>query len=515
VADGSASQKTEPEQEVLDWLCGGGVFGDPDKPVIVETHAALIFLVGDRAWKLKKPVRLNYLDFSTPELRRAALEAEFQLNRRTAPELYLGVHKVCRANDGTLKLNGDGKPIEWLLEMKRFPDGALLAEYVERAALPDQSWINLADDLAAFHALINPSNDRAGAKRLNKVAQNNANCLSLHPNFLQPAQVRQVTTQIAALLEHHAPLLDSRAAQGRVRRGHGDLHLGNIAVVDGRAVFFDCLEFDEELATNDVLYDLAFLLMDLWTFGYRREANLLLNRYLDRSEDDEPGLSLIPLFMSVRATVRAHVLATLAAQGDHPDAASEAQHYLDAAEALLVPSNPVLIAIGGLSGSGKSTVAREVAAEIGGGPGARIIRSDVIRKRLAGVAPETRLAPSSYTEGANLIVYREIGRLAAGALRKGSSVIVDAVFGRAKEKADIAVTAALNGSGFEGFWLDVDDHIRVDRITRRTKNASDATIEVALRQAADKTLGPHRWHRLEAGADSVETAKRIISIVRG
>lgn len=493
--------------DVNAWLASGLAFGRPTRPRQIDTHAASVFLQGDRAWKLKKPVRLGYLDFSTPARRHDALEAELRLNRRSAPALYIALHKIARDNAGGLLLDGPGDAIDWLLEMRRFPDDALLADVVEHGGLSDQVLVGLADDLVALHDASAISRDDPGAERFRTVAEGNARRLACYPTLFEPERVHRLTDRIAELIRRHAPLMDQRAARGRVRRGHGDLHLGNLAMIGGKAVAFDCLEFDEALATSDVLYDIAFLLMDLWTRGLGREANLVLNRYLDRSPFDEDGFALLPLFMSARATIRAHVLATLAGQPGHAEAGDRAAIYLEAAERLLDHRSTMLVAIGGLSGSGKSTVARAVAADIGCPPGARILRSDVLRKRSAGVAPETALDASTYTRSASEAVYAELLRLAAAGVAGGGAVIADAVFGLKSEKAAIAAVAAGAGCSFHGFWLDLDDDSRVERISSRGKDASDATATVALRQSADPAMGGHDWTRL-AAARPIELIRR-------
>lgn len=315
----------------------------------IETHAAFIFLTGDRAWKAKRPVRLAYLDFSSPARRRAALEAELRLNRRTAPDLYLGVHAVVRGADGALALDGTGAPVEWLLEMRRFPDGALLDEQVARGTLDPAILLRLADRLVAFHAEAAICPDPQGAARLRKVIDGNAASFAAAP-LLDPATVADLLERQRAALEEHAGLLDQRARAGRVRHCHGDLHLANIALVGGEAVPFDCLEFDAELATIDVLYDLAFLLMDLCRRDGCGEAARLLDRYLDRSPQDHAGVVLMPLLLSVRAAIRAHVAAARADRD--PGAAQEARACLAFARRALA-SDPPMLALrprGGVSG---------------------------------------------------------------------------------------------------------------------------------------------------------------------
>lgn len=507
-----ASPSSNPEgEDVLAWLAGGAAFGDRTPPTVIETHAAMIFLTGNRAWKLKKAVNLGYLDFSTLAQRRAALEAELCLNRRTALDLYLAVRKVVRSATGAFVLGGDGEAVEWLLEMRRFPDGALLRDQLTARALSPSVLLRLADDIVAFHHAAETVGQGSGADRVKRVADGNAARLAAQAQLFDESKARFVTATIAKNIADHRDLLDERARNGRVRLGHGDLHLANIAMIDGKAVPFDCLEFDRELATGDVLYDLAFLLMDLWANGLRDEANLVFNRYLDLSEVDEAGIALIPLFMSIRATVRAHVAATLASQGEHDKAAREAGRYLDVAAELLEKVPPSLIAIGGLSGSGKSTVARAIASRIGRAPGARILRSDVLRKRSAGLAPEIPLPIGAYAKEASERVYQQLDALAATDLNAGQAAIADAMFGTLIEKTDIRGVASDCGCAFYGFWLDLDEATRVARISGRSRDASDATAEVTRLQSSDKKLAADDWSRVSAAMTPSSIQQEILT----
>ncbi|MDF0487533.1 AAA family ATPase [Sphingomonas sp. H39-1-10] len=499
MAAASVARLPRRDADVAAWLARGGPSG-ADAPVeIIETHAATIYLSGDRAWKIKRPVAFGYLDFTTPERRRAALDAELHLNRRTAPDLYLNLHPVTLEQDGTLALGGRGAPIDWLLEMRRFPDAALLANMVDRITLDDALLMRLADAVAGFHARAQIAEGGDGADRIRKVVEGNAHSMAAFADTLDPAIVKALTERLMAGVARHRPLLDARARAGRVRHCHGDLHLANIVVLDDVPTPFDCLEFDAELATTDVLYDLAFLLMDFWARGLRREAGIVANRYFDLSPADEAGIALLPLYMSIRAGIRAHVLAAQAARTGRAEDFAQARRYLSLAGEILADARPRLVAIGGLSGSGKSTLARFVAGEIGGPPGARVLRSDVLRKRLCGVGPEQRLDPSHYTAPANRRVYEETRRLAAEALRAGRAVIADAVFSDRLDRAAIAAVARLCGVPFHGFWLELGEAERVRRIEARGPDASDANAEVARKQSA--LAAPDDWIVLAAGRD--------------
>ncbi|MBE7192096.1 AAA family ATPase [Gordonia polyisoprenivorans] len=484
------STNPDPTTELL--TAAGAL--DPDLPTDrIVTHGAVVFLNGTHAWKMKRPVRLRFFDFSSPELRHDVLQQELTLNRRFAPEVYRAVHAIRRADDGSLTLDGPGETVDWVLEMTRFDDDALLVHRAEPGNLDDAFLRTLAESVVDLHASSPIRDDPYGAARLQEVVDGNLASMSAFPDVIDPAAARRLTSRITAMITERSETLDARARRGRVRRVHGDLHLGNIAIIDGRPVPFDCLEFDEEMATTDVLYDLAFLLMDLWARDLRHEANVVVNQYLDRSPDDEDGFCLLPIMLAVRATVRAHVSAAA-------DAADDATRYLSLALGFTEPVAPRLMAIGGGSGTGKTTVARAIGGDLEPAPGARILRTDVLRKRLAGVGETEKLPRSAYTPQARSAVYDELNRLATTDLAGGMSVVADAVFGSATQQQAIAAVATETGVDFTGWWLELDEAERISRITHRGPDASDADESVARRQTA--TLEPpDEWTHVDAHAD--------------
>jgi hypothetical protein len=311
------------------------------------------------------------------------------------------------------------------------------------------------------------------------------------------------------------PLLLDRAGNGWVRRCHGDLHLRNIVLIGDQPVLFDAIEFDESLATTDILYDFAFLLMDVWERGFRSAANLLLNRYLLGSPDiaaDLTGLRLLPLFLALRAAVRAKVDALRFLDvGRSTEARDSAVRYFDAAGSFLVAVRPRLIAIGGLSGSGKTTLARELAPMLGAAPGAVHLRSDIERKRLLGAAELERLPASAYALPVTEQVFADLREQAAIALRAGHSVIVDAVHRDPVERNQIEAVATAAGAAFAGIWVDTPLQTMIERVDARTGDASDATAEVVVRQAADP-LGEIGWHRLDGSRPPTDLVKEAMRV---
>ena len=470
-----------------------------------DTHCATVFLAGDRAYKLKKSVQFPYLDFSTREKRKTACEAEIALNTRTAPGLYLGLRALGRCADGTIVWDAP-EALEWVIEMKRFPDGALLAEITDRGLLDDLLCRRLADRIAQHHdhAPVVIKSGGGGTVR-HLIAGIDKALEDAGDQLLGRATIDRTITALDQESCRHGALLDFRAANGHVRHCHGDLHLRNICMFEGEPTLFDALEFDPGLAMIDVLYDLAFLLMDLEQRGLARQSSIILNRYLDR-RDEQDGLPLLPLFAAMRAAIRSY---TAAAAG----ATQTARDYLDHAAQCLRRETPVLIAIGGLSGSGKSSLGGRLAPLAGAVGGARRLNSDIVRKRLAGAeSPETRLGPEHYTPEASAIVYEALCSQAARLLASGVSVICDAVYARPAERDAIEAVAAGLSVPFTGIWLQVPPETLKTRIVQRYGDPSDATVDV-LHQQLGYSLGNLTWHRIGAGGASAEVADAAAALI--
>lgn len=490
----------DDQAETIAFLSDPAAYGIETPVERIETHGALIFLAGDRAYKLKRTVRLSYLDFSTPELRRTVCEAELALNRRTAPDLYLDVVPVGRLPDGNLAIGG-GDTVDWLIVMRRFPPECLLDTMARTGPLDPALIRDLADAIAAFHGKAAVVIGK-GAARVRSVIEGNRASMAALPEGILAADACDVLCRRSlAELDRLAPLLDRRAEEGYVRHCHGDLHLANICLWQGRPTPFDCLEFDAELATTDVLYDLAFVLMDLWNRGHRGEASLLFNRYCDMCGEAE-GLALLPLFLSMRAAVRAHVTA-LGALHQSETALRErqqasARNYLSAALSFLDRARPRLLAVGGLSGTGKSTLAGGLAPSLGGAPGARWLRTDVLRKRMAGLTPEQRLTPSAYSRESSDAVYAGIMEAAGLVLDAGRSVIVDGVLAAPAERVALAQVARDHDAGFDGLWLEASAEVLRARVDARRNDASDADAAVVDLQLGYALGDLGDWRRIDA-----------------
>ena len=499
-----------PEQDqqaaVIAFLSRPEAFGGAGPVERIDTHGAIVFLAGDRAFKLKRAVRYPYLDFSTLEKRRAVCEEELRLNRRTAPELYLGVRSVNRLADGSLGF-GDGEPVDWLVEMRRFDADALLDAVAARGGLDAGLTMRLADRIAAFHAGAEVAQGAAGAARMRAIVDGNRESMARHPDILPADDCARLHDRSRAALDALAPLLDARAAGGHVRHCHGDLHLANICLWQGEPTLFDCLEFDPELATIDVLYDVAFLIMDLCQRGLRGPASLVFNRYFDMTGEGA-GVAALPLFLSARAAIRAHVNAAAAGQQADPGKAEvkrgEARAYLTAALGFLDRPEPRLIAIGGFSGTGKSSLAAALAPLADAPPGARWLRTDVLRKRMAGLAPEEDLPAESYTAEASERVYARLMEETRIMLGAGRSVILDGVFAAPGERARVREIAAEQGVGFSGLWLEAPAEVLRRRVAGRSNDPSDATAAVVDLQLSRGPGDLGGWRRLDASGTPEE-----------
>jgi len=464
-----------------------------------DTHISLVFLAGDRVYKLKRAVRFSYLDYSTEPLRRAACEREFELNRRFAPGLYLAVKPVVRREDGSLALGGHGRPVDWVVEMRRFDQADLFDRMAQEDRLTPGLVTDLAERIAEAHRTAPHAPDMGGEVGIAEAIHMTRINLKPGDAFNRHTIDRWHAAAMSSLATH-GDLLEQRRKTGKVRECHGDLHLRNICLFEGRPTLFDGIEFSRSIACIDILFDLAFLLMDLHHRGLGGLGNLVFNHYLDHVNETD-GLPLLPLFLSLRASIRAQVTET-AARPLEPGTArdrgmAEALAYLDLATALLHPDEPCLIAIGGFSGSGKTTVARGLAGMLRPVPGARVLRSDVIRKQLQSVAEQVRLPDSAYGPAASGAVYDTICERAAAVLASGCSVIADAVFARPEDRQAIAKVARRVGVAFHGVWLTASQPTLTARVAARLADASDATASVVRSQLAQGP-GPLDWSIVDA-----------------
>ncbi len=464
----------------------------PEPPTVVRTHISTVILAGPLAYKLKRPVRLPFLDFSSLSQRRFFLEEELRINRRTAPQLYLDVRPVTGPIEQPM-IGGDGEPADWLLRMHRFEAEGEFSAMARAGLLRARHVEALAEHIAAFHGELAPLTTESPGGLPPKDARQwtleNLDEIAAHP--LRPddcavAEVAALRRDLERAFDQAQGLIDRRRAQGFVRECHGDLHLGNTVLWKGEVFAFDAIEFDARLRCIDIVCDVAFTFMDLHAVGLRPLAWRFINTWVARTGDYE-GLKLLRLYAAYRALVRAKV--ALLSGGD---TAAFMVFWCLAKELVRGPQRHRLVITMGLSGSGKSTVACALADALG----AIWLRSDVERKRLHGLAPTGRPQPGSDLYGATATrrTYARLGELADNLLAAGLPVVVDAAFLRRDERAAMRALAARLGVNFSIVVCTAEPAQLQARIVQRLqagKDPSDATLEVlAQQQGVQEPLTP-------------------------
>jgi aminoglycoside phosphotransferase family enzyme/predicted kinase len=453
---------------------------------VIETHISWVLLAGELAYKIKKPLDLGFLDFSTLEKRRYCCAEEVRLNRRLAPQIYLDVVPVT-GTEGAARIGGDGPVLDWAVRMRAFPPEATLDR---EAGLTGAQIDAIADVVAHFHAEIEP------APADSPYGSPEAVMYPVRENF---HQIRALTSdpdvlgsldRLAAWSEAEGARLAghfaARKAAGRVQECHGDLHLGNIAWVEAQPLIFDCIEFNPGLRFIDVVSEVAFLGMDLFSRQRPDLAWRFVNRWLEYTGDYE-GLSALPFYQVYRAMVRAKVDFIRAAQGEAV-AAGAALDYLRLAEWLSRPRHPALLIMHGVSGSGKTHLSQRVLERLG----AIRLRSDVERKRLFGLAPledSARIPGGIYTEEASRRTFERLAQIAAGLLRQGYVVIADATFLRRPHRQAMIQVAETAGVPWRILSLEAPQAVLTERVRCRAEvrgDASEATVAVLLRQIEEQ-----------------------------
>ncbi len=452
---------------------------------LVETHISWVLLTGQYAYKIKKPVNFGFLNFSTLEKRRYCCHEELRLNRRCCPDLYLEVVPITGTPDHP-QLGGTGLALEYAVKMLQFPADQLLSDYAKRDRLNTDIIDQLADSIAQFHGTIT----RAGENSLYGDSADIKHWFDENFDHIRPLlaenilkrQLQNIQNWGDSLWHQQAELMQLRKLQGYVREGHGDLHLGNITLIKGKATLFDCIEFNPMLRWIDVISEVAFLFIDLLHFGYERLAYRFLNRYLQHNGDYQ-GLALLRYYLVYRALVRAKVaLLRKAQQPDNLALTSEYAVFADLAERFTQPHPTVLIITHGFSGSGKSTLACQLAEQIG----AFQIRSDIERKRLFGYRINAQTGSGIdgglYSQEASLKTYQHLKELALTVLATGFPVIIDAAFLKIGQRELFRKLAADCGVPFRIIDFQASDRELSRRIQQRQNDASEATVDVLHRQ---------------------------------
>ncbi len=508
---------TEDQKEIVKFLMCPKTYGDNvDKVDMFETHYYTVFIAGDYAYKLKSAVKYPYLDYSTKKKRRMACAREITINKETVPNFYVGVESVVRTKDGSLSLGGKGEELDSLLVMKRFEKNNLFNKLAEDGKLDRDSMYDLAETVSNYYDHSGAVTDRFGSGTLCGIlVENDAILHRFIPRVFDVEDVTALSEASFRYFDKVSSLLEERRKKGRVRRGHGDLNFNNISMVDGKPILMNAIEFNDNLVFVDILYDLAFLLMDMESLGLKRLVSIMFNHYMDYAKD-LGGLPVLPLFMATRAAIKAHINAQMWQMQKNPADAAElrnnARKFLKLALSYLEPKKPILVATSGFSGSGKSRMSREVAPYLGEAPGAVILRTDVLRKRIKGVLPNVKLSSDSYTEELDKQTYDLLFEETKKALKAGYTVIADGIFAREKDRNGIEQVAKDAGVPFYGFLMEAPLEVMAERVETRKRNPSDATVKV-LEQQIKKDVGSITWNRIDTSGERSETINKVRKIL--
>ncbi len=452
---------------------------------VVETHISWVILTGPFAYKLKKPVRLGFVHYSTLEQRRRSCEGEVRVSSRFAPDLAMTVVRITGSVDEP-RVGGEGEAIEWGVRLVQFDENDQLDRRCGQNRLAPADCRALGEAIAAIEERLPralPSAQFGTAESVLEAAA--VNLATLRDGFPDLAgRVHRLEQALQARLTRAAPTLVARKAAGRVRECHGDLHLANIVLHDGRMTPFDAIEFSDNLRWIDVANDIAFLTMDLESRGRSDLAAQVVSSWVEAA-DDHAALAVIPTYELYRAIVRASIAAIRNGEDSAP-ARAEALRYLDLADRLALRDQPVMVATCGVSGSGKSIVSGELVGAIRG----IRIRSDVERKRLAGLRPmerphDTRPSAAIYDDASSRRVYGRLRDLAGGILDSGWSVVVDAACGQRWQRSMLAEVAASRGVPIVWVRFELPAETVLARVAARQSRGddpSDATVEVVRRQ---------------------------------
>jgi uncharacterized protein len=458
---------------------------------LIQTHISFVLLTGKYAYKVKKPMNFGFLDFSTLEKRHFFCQEELRLNRRLAPDLYLQVLGISAIQE-RFKF-GEDDAVEYAIQMVQFPQENLLINVFERGELTLDQVKDIGKQLAEFHAGAETNAHVASfgtAAGLKAVADDNYACTNKYIGLAQTqTQLDQTRAYTDRCFIDNADLFSDRLAQGKIKECHGDLHLKNICLVDGKVQIFDCIEFNEPFRNTDVLYDAAFLAMDLQYRGRRDLANAFLNTYLELTNDYR-GVLLLPLFCSMRAYIRAKVTSFLLDDPNIPEpvkaiAQQEASDYYNLAYAYTQPTAGKIFMMSGLSGSGKSTVARELAQKVE----AIHLRSDAIRKHLAGIALMQRGDDKIYSPEMTEQTYSELLNLGILLASKGFQVILDAKYDRSYLRSEVIAQAEAHQIPLEIIYCSADFDVLRQRLSDRTtanSDIADATPEILTAQSFEE-----------------------------
>jgi len=489
-----------PENALIQGLMKPDIYQHDTQAIrLVETHCAWVILTGAYAYKLKKPVNFGFLDFSTLEKRKFYCEEELRLNQRFAAAIYLDVVAITGTAENP-QIAGKNQVLEYAVRMRQFPDNLLLSQLASRQALKTVHIDQLIDIVSDFHrhAARSGNEDNFGtpANTHHWIQENFQHIQPLLTSIAEKADIALLRDWSETAYTHLIPVMQQRKQTGAIRECHGDLHLGNITLINDCVTPFDCIEFNPDLRWIDVVSEIAFVLMDLDERGLHGYAHRFLNGYLQQT-GDYSGLQLLPYYQAYRAMVRAKVAKLRGQQtrpGDtgHARAESEYRNYLQLALRYTTRNRPVMVIMRGLSGSGKSTVARDLCEQTG----MIQLRSDVERKRAAGLAATdaSQSAPGKglYSADKTADTYQQLAALAQSVLQAGYSAVIDATFLKQEQRDLFRSQAAASGTPFLIIECSAPGEELERRILARQagrQDPSEATLEVLhAQQATDEPL---------------------------
>jgi hypothetical protein len=463
---------------------------------LIQTHVSFVFITGDWVYKLKKPVNFGFLDYSTLERRKGFCDQEIALNQRSAAELYVGVVPIIQTGDRyqlaemgeATQTEAENSVVEYAVKMHQFPQENLMSARFDRGEITEADIIELARVVAEFHRTA-PTSDY-----INSFGEIPQIKVSFDENFQQTtgyiggpqtqAQFDLTQSWTETFFAENGALFQSRVAGGFIRNGHGDLHLGNICWLNDRPLLFDCIEFNEPFRFVDTIYDVAFLAMDLEARGRIDLANAFVNEYAERS-GDWAGLALLPLYLSRQSYVRAKVTSFLLNDPAIPEADRAAAHdraaaYYRQAASYAQPRSGQVILMCGLSGSGKSTVARQLARQTNGIQ----IRSDAVRKHLGAVPLDQKGPQSLYSAEMTAKTYDHLLQLGLDLASRGETVILDAKYDRQALRQTVIAATQERELDLEIVHCQAPIEVLRDRLNQRTGDIADATADLLAAQVA-------------------------------
>ena len=497
-------------------------FKSSHKIFVKETNISDIFLTGEKAYKLKRGVKYPYVDYSSPEKRLAACRRELEICERFTPGFCIGVEEVVADKKGRIFLRSvcsdkNAEVVDYLLVMHEFEENHLFENMVDKGDLDRFEMMDTAEKIFDLHQKAEVIMSRNPVDIIRgRIYENNAMIRCFVPDLFDEEDVDALEKEQLEALENNRELLLKRQADGKIRWCHGDLTLRNLAMWNGQVIPFNPIEFYDDLTQIDTMYDFAFLLVEMESKGQRRLASILLNHYLALSADWD-GIPVLPLFLSCRAAVNAYVFAQRSSEiKDKSESmlmANRAFEQLVIAKRFLENKKPILVACGGLSGSGKSRIARESAPFIGNPPGAVIVRDDVLRKNMMNTGLEEKLNTADYTSEMEERVFQKVCEKCRYILASGQSVVADALFHKPEQRRAIEALAREMNVDFKGLWVDAPLEVRIERVTMRKRNPSDVKTAEELKKQLDIDVGEVTWDKIDTSGDRMTTLTRVRTLL--